>query len=311
MSVYLPETPVATVLRDWSNAAEEALALGEHELCARLSQVILRRLPRHLATYRRLILLSGELRRWDEGEDWGRRLLQADPANAIAWRALGRAAEQRDLRTQAHAIYRRAFEIEPYDPQVRAGLSRTGLDEERNPELNMACLGALYLKGRRWGQAISTYNMLAQAEPRRIDFQVLRTYALWQSRAHREAHQLARKLTQEYPNLLMAWIVLDALGNPRERQGAQDALEALDPDGEYMLQVYDLPAPDKQTRLNVTSAEARLLEEFVQAAGFAEEPVAQAADASPTAPADSTEDAGDFDEAGDTEAGNTETPTVV
>ena len=78
-----------------------------------MAQIVLRELPRHLATYQRLLRMAWALKRWDEGEDWARRLLQADPGNTLAWRSLARAVEQSGRRGQAHAMWQRAFEMAP------------------------------------------------------------------------------------------------------------------------------------------------------------------------------------------------------
>ena len=142
---------VETRLSDWNRAMDLALARGEPLDAAAMAQIVLREIPRHLATYQRLLRITWALKRWGEGEDWARRLLQADPGNALAWRSLARAAEQRSRRAQAHAMWQRAFEMAPYDPETRAGLARTSLDDPNAPALDLACLGTLYRRGRRWG----------------------------------------------------------------------------------------------------------------------------------------------------------------
>src|SRR5690606_16201852 len=96
---------VQTVLGDWHVAIEQQLQVENPTTAIALAQVILKRLPRHLSTYQRLLRAAWMLQRWDEGEDWAKRLLRADPGNALAWRALAMAAEQRDQRAQAHATW--------------------------------------------------------------------------------------------------------------------------------------------------------------------------------------------------------------
>src|SRR5688572_282269 len=94
-----------TPLADWNSGVDRALALGEIEEAARMAQVILHHFPRHLATYQRLLQIAWMGKRWEEGEDWARRLLQADPGNPWAWQALAAAAEQRGQRAQAQAMW--------------------------------------------------------------------------------------------------------------------------------------------------------------------------------------------------------------
>jgi tetratricopeptide (TPR) repeat protein len=96
-----------------SRAAESALLAGEPEQAAHLARLALLRLPRHLASYERVIRAAWTLKRWQEGEDWARRLLQADPGNAVAWRSLAYAVEQKGMLAAARPIWRRAFQLAP------------------------------------------------------------------------------------------------------------------------------------------------------------------------------------------------------
>jgi tetratricopeptide (TPR) repeat protein len=258
---------VATELAAWGKAMDRALAT-QPESMGRLAQVVLRRLPRHLPTYLRLIEAAWALKRWDEGEDWGRRLLQADPGNALAWRAMARAMEQRGKRGQAYAIWRRAFEMSPYDEEIRAGVSRTSLDDPRGLELNVACLATLYLRGRRWEHAAGVYRALVKADPRRIDFQVCLMLALWQGSTQgasaggtnqEDAYQLASYLAHNHPRLLPAWAALDELGDENDRALARDPIETMDPDGEFVGRMLGMVTPRRRTTLVVSVEEARLL----------------------------------------------------
>jgi tetratricopeptide (TPR) repeat protein len=225
---------VAIPLSSWNSALDQAMVAGDFERAGQLAETLLRYLPRHLATYQRLVHMSWELKRWDEGEDWGRRLLQADPSNVWAWRALARAAEQRGKRAQAHAIWQRAFELSPFDAEVRAGLSRTSLDGSGALALNLACLAALYLRGRRWWHAEGTYRLLVKAEPRRIDFQMLLMATLWFNGKKQEAYLLARHLLATHPYLIVAWVLLGATGDENDQALAENPISSLDPDGDYV-----------------------------------------------------------------------------
>ena len=87
-----------------SRATEAQLAADQPEAAAALARVVLMRFPRHLATYERLVRAAWSLKRWQEGEDWARRLLQADPGNAVAWRSLAYAVEQKGMLSAARSI---------------------------------------------------------------------------------------------------------------------------------------------------------------------------------------------------------------
>ncbi|HRW03973.1 MAG TPA: hypothetical protein P5121_02690 [Caldilineaceae bacterium] len=263
----------ATVLADWAVAMEKQLAVADLAAVTTLAKSILRRLPRHVATYRRLIEVAWELGRWEEGEYWGRRLLLADPTSALAWQALAMAAEQRGERAQAHAIWQRAFESAPYDPAIRAGLSRTTLHPTDAPStpvgelptliLNLACLATLYRRGQRWEQAVQSYRQLLQADARRIDFQLGLMTALWQQHARQSAYPLAQHLTRQHPHLLLAWVALQALGDENDQALAWAPIAAMDPDGEYVSQWFAIHYEAPPATLEVSAAEAAILQNYL------------------------------------------------
>jgi tetratricopeptide (TPR) repeat protein len=246
-------------LQQLSQAIDARLAAGQPEAGAALARVVLMRLPRHLATYQRLLRACWQLKRTQEGEDWARRLLQADPANALAWRSLAYAVEQKEMRNAARSMWQRAFEADPYGPDIRAGLSRTSLDRSSILGLNTACLATLYLRGGRWPQAARTYWSLMQVEPRRIDFQLHGAVALWQQNAKQEAYRLARHLTQHHPHLLLAWVVRNALGDVDDRALARSPILSMDPDGEFTRQWLGIPFGGARMELTLTPREADLL----------------------------------------------------
>ncbi len=238
---------------------EERLQAGKPEEAAALARVVLVRLPRHLATYQRLLRAAWMLKRHQEGEDRARRLLQADPGNALAWRSLAYAVEQKDMRNAARSMWKRAFEADPYQPDIRAGLSRTSLDRSQVMVLNTACLASLYLRGGRWAHAAATYWSLMQVEQRRIDFQLHCAVALWQQNARQEAYRIARNITQRHPHLLLAWVVMNELGDVDDRALARNPIVSMDPDGEFVRQWLGIPFGGAATELQVTSREAALI----------------------------------------------------
>lgn len=229
----MPEESVSTELNVWLAAMDSALHQGDAIRAGKLAQVVLRRLPRHLPTYHRLLRAAWRLKRWVEAEDWGRRLLQADPGHGEAWQAVARAAEHRGARGEACAMWQRAFEVDPYAPETRAGLSRTSLEPASALLLNQACLASLYRRTYRWAHAATIYRSLVQADPRRIDFQVSLMVALWRQDAQADAYRLARHLVQHHPHLLMAWMVLRATGDENDRALARNPIATMDPDGTF------------------------------------------------------------------------------
>ena len=125
--------------------------------------------------------------------------------------------------------------------------------------LNTACLASLYLRGGRWAHAAATYWSLMQVEQRRIDFQLHCAVALWQQNANRKHTGLRAYLTQRHPHLLLAWVVLNALGDVDDRALARNPIMSMDPDGEFTRQWLGIPFGGAATELQVTSREAALV----------------------------------------------------
>ncbi|MGL4649313.1 MAG: hypothetical protein ACRC1H_07880 [Caldilineaceae bacterium] len=254
------------LLHTWNLAIERALREERPADAVRLAHPVLRQLPRHLATYYRLIRAAWMLRRWDEGDAWGRRLLRADPGNALAWRAVAMAVEQRGERGRAAARWQRAFECDPYEPEVRAGLVRTSLDLARLPQLNEACLGSLLLRGYRWEQAVTHFRVLTEFDGRRLDFQSNLLLALWQHERQQEAYDLARRLSQTQPYLLIAWVVIDEAGDENDKALARHPLSTMDPDGDYVRTAWGLSYPSRSIRLTLSESEKALIEGLMEPA---------------------------------------------
>ena len=251
---------MTTSLSACGRAIDRSIDGQEPEIAARQAAVVLGRLPRHLPTYERLIAVCQQTARWAEGEEWARRLLQADSGNSAAWRALAHAAEAKNRRGQANVIWRRAFEMSPYDAEIRAGLSRTSLESSDALAYSLACLAAFYLRGKRWEHAAETYRKLVQADRRRVDFQVCLTVALWQGGERQEAYALARQLVSRHPYLLMAWLALRETGDENDRALAANPIETMDPDGEYAARVWSVGRQDPAVTIPVSQEEAGLME---------------------------------------------------
>lgn len=260
----MPEHPVSpedekTFLGAWTMAMERALREERPADTVRMSHVLLRHLPRHLGTYQRLVRAAWQLRRWEEGDAWGRRLLRADPASGVAWRAVAMAAEQRGERARAHARWQRAFECDPYDPEIRAGLVRTSVDLARLPQLNEPAMASLALRGFRWEQAEGIYRRLMQQDSRRLDFQSGLLLAIWQMHYNEEAYEIARELTQSQPYLLIAWTIIDETGDADDKALARHPIRTMDPDGDYLRTALGLVYPGQTVRMNLSGEERELL----------------------------------------------------
>jgi tetratricopeptide (TPR) repeat protein len=252
---------VAVDLARLGHAIDACSVDGDYVGAAAIAKAILLRLPRHLPTYQRLLQIAWTLKQWPEGEDWARRLLRADPGNALAWRSLAQAVAHKGLRSAAWAMWKRAFEADPYNPEIRSGLSGASLTPQGDAlMLDSACLGALYLRGERWSHAASAYRALVQVDDRRIDFQMNWLLALWQGGMRPDAYRLARTLSRRHPHLLLAWAVLGALGDVNDRTLARSPLASMDPEREYLATRFRLPIERQAVTIRISVKEAEMLE---------------------------------------------------
>lgn len=241
------DTTLATVavpLSLWNEHIDNRLLAGESEASVQMVQAVLRQFPHHLASYCRVLEAAWQLKRWEEGEEWGGRLLRADAGNSMAWRALARAAEARGNRSQAHAIWQRAFESDPYERAIRLGLHRTSITEAAPLALNQACFATIQRRCEHWPRAAQTYAALVEANPGRRDFQLNLLISLWQSDVRADAYRLAQRLVHAERTLLAPWVVIRALGDRNDKALAHRPIRTMDPDGEYMLTWYGVQSEE-------------------------------------------------------------------
>ena len=246
----MPPELVRRSLEDLGRQMDSRLRAHDGQGAVAVAKIVLKHYPRHLPTYWRLLEALWQLQRWEEGEEWGRRLLQADPCSGRAWRAVAQAAEQRRDRAAAHNTWLRALEVDPYQPEIRRGVVRTTLGSDAAVQMSQASLGTLYLRGYRWRHAAAIYRALIAQDHRRIDFQVALLTALWRAPSADQAYQLARHLTAEHPLLFVPWIVLNDLGDEDDRALAHNPIATLDPDGEYIRRWLrlDLAPPNERSQ---------------------------------------------------------------
>ena len=129
--------------------------------------------------------------------------------------------------------------------------------------LNLACLATLYRHGLRWERAALTYQQLLQADPRRIDFQVGLMAALWQQRARQATYQLAQQLSSNHPHLLLAWVVLQAVGDENDKALARAPIADMDPDGDFVSSWFGIHYETSPATLVVADGDAQLLRTYV------------------------------------------------
>ncbi len=259
-----------TLLSEWRKLIDHHLEKSEFEEALVPTRLILRKMPRYLPMYERLLHAAWHLQLWDEGLSWAARLLRVDPGSAAAWRSLAIGFEERGNRPRARQIWKRAFEARPYDPAVRAGLSRTTLNSRDPLALNQTCLATLYLANKQWGRAEKELELLladrkAQsadsplAQSQIDDLGISLMIAQWQQGRHQHAYRLARRLLQQQRNLVFPWYVLNELGDVNDKALAHSPLQMMDPDGEYLYSRFGIQTSPKFVELEVTYTEVELL----------------------------------------------------
>ena len=227
----------------WGKAIDTALDEGEIQTAVDLAQLLLRKQPRHLATYERIIHLCWTARRWEEGREWGLRLLRGDPSNVLGWGILALSAEKRAEkrakragqtdRSTAHGLWDRALALDPYNAEVRAGWHRTAKDGTTQPVLNQAALAFLQLRAKQWSTAQPLFNGLARLDSGQIVYQMGQLLCLWRTQESRAARLLAQELTAAHRGMLAGWLVLASVGDVNDQAIARGHVQSLDPDGEY------------------------------------------------------------------------------
>ncbi len=266
-------------LSAWGKAIDTALDEGEIQTAVGLAHLLLRKQPRHLATYERIIHLCWTARRWEEGREWGLRLLRGDPSNVLGWGILAIAGEkraERSGRTQtegvaaAHGLWQRALALDPYNAEVRAGWSRTAIsaptasspvgDGTPQPILNQAALAFLQLRAKQWSTAQPLFNGLARLDSGQVVYQMGQLLCLWRTQESKAARLLAQELTAAHRGMLVGWLVLASVGDVNDQAIARGHVQSLDPDGEYATRWLGNASQRADFEVNLSEEEQAVFE---------------------------------------------------
>ncbi len=252
-------------LSAWGKAIDTALDEGEIQQAVALAHLLLRKQPRHLVTYERIIHLCWTARRWEEGREWGLRLLRGDPSNVLGWGILALGAEKRaekqaerggqaDLST-AHGLWDRALALDPYNAEVRAGWQRTANDSAAQPVLTQAALAFLQLRAKRWASALPLFATLSRLDSGQVIYSMGRLLSLWRTQDGPTARGLAQELTASHRSMLAGWLVLASVGDLNDRAIAQGHVQSLDPDGEYATRWLGPASQRAEVEINLSEEE--------------------------------------------------------
>ena len=269
--LLIDEGNEATVqLSAWGKAIDTALDEGEIHRAVALAQLLLRKQPRHLATYERIIHLCWTARRWEEGREWGLRLLRGDPSNVLGWGILALSAEKRAEKqaegggqtnlSTAHSLWDRALALDPYNAEVRAGWQRTATDLTTQPVLTQAALAFLQLRAKRWEAALPQFFALSRLDSGQVIYSQGYLLSLWRTQDSRAARQLAQELTTTHRGMLAGWLVLASMGDVNDRAIAQGHVQSLDPDGEYATRWLGLASQRVDYEVSLSEQEQTVYE---------------------------------------------------
>ena len=223
-------------------AMQQQLAAGDLAAATTTGQAILRRYPRHLATYRNLAwtaLLDNQVA---QAIDLLHRVLSADPEDGEVWAHLAYLSNEHDQAGPSAAYWAIAFDLcpwgvdKPLSVDVRAGYrrsnSQTAIDSGGRVRVTPAGLGHLLARGRHWRRAVDQLRPLVQAMPQRLDLKSALSGALWQAGELPTAQELAKEVTKELPYALKANLIL-ATSGAAEAASARRKMAELDPLGDY------------------------------------------------------------------------------
>jgi tetratricopeptide (TPR) repeat protein len=256
-------------LATWGAAIDNALDQGKAEQATALAQLLLRKHARHLPTYERIIQLCLIARRWAEAREWGLRLLRGDPTNALGWAAVAFADERQSGPRKAHQAWQRAVDLDPYNPEIRAGWQRTapvptGDSMADGPPLGQATLAFLHLRARRWPSALALLTPLVRQVEAEPAFQAGRLLALWRTDERGPTRYLAEQLTDANRGLLVGWLARADVGDENDKALAQGYIESLDPDGEYAARWLGPSARQEGYTVRLKETEQKALEEILK-----------------------------------------------
>jgi len=242
----------ARSLEDYCSAAHDLIQRGQCKEAIAICRRVLLRYPLHVRSYVVLgeaCLAMGE---HAEAANLFRRVLGADPENAIAYAGLGVIYEERELLEEATWQMERAFELTPYNTGVRETLSAlyAQLDTvpRRRLKLTRAALARCYARGRLYPKAIGEFHAILQDEPDRLDLRVSLAEALWHNEQYEMADAVCRGILELAPNCLKANLIMGEIclrDREREEQGRAylQRAQRLDPENLVAQAIFGERSP--------------------------------------------------------------------
>jgi tetratricopeptide (TPR) repeat protein len=214
---------------------EAELAAGHGEQALAICQEVQGRYPRALSAQRVLGEVYLTLRKPREALGALERALAGDPEDARALCARAIIHQMHGDSTAALAWYRRACDVRPDDPVLRATYrelaAHMGQPPYRPSRLGLA---RLYLRGNLLTHALREWETVAAEHPEQLDAQVGLAETLWRAGQAQAAEEQCRRILANAPSCVKAHVLLAALlldrGTRDEARRHAERSAELDPD---------------------------------------------------------------------------------
>ncbi len=214
---------------------EAELAAGHAEQALALCQQVQSQYPRALAVQRVLGEVYLTLRKPREALGALERSLAGDPEDARALCARAIIHQMHGDSAAALAWYRRACDVRPDDPMLRASYRELAAHLDQPPyRPTRVGLARLYLRGNLLTHALREWETLVAEHPEQLEAQVGLAETLWRAGRAQVAEEQCRRILANAPSCVKAHVLLAALlldrGLRDEAQRHADRSAELDPD---------------------------------------------------------------------------------
>jgi tetratricopeptide (TPR) repeat protein len=265
-------------LHRYSKQIESTIKEGRYAEAVAHGQRILKRYPRHIATYR---LLGRAMLETDQDEyaaDMFRRVLSADCEDLVAWVGMSEVYNRRGELDTATWCLERAFEVASdremavVEEELRHLYGRRDGVEPERVQLTRGALARLYLKGDLLPRAISEFRALLAEHPERVDLRVALAEALWRNDQRLEAADVCQQVLDVMPDCLKANLILGEIWISSGREEGQVYLrraEALDPENQVAQELFGAASPLPPREVSIGALKYRPPAEEVRPAWMA------------------------------------------
>jgi|GEM_PF-836522 tetratricopeptide (TPR) repeat protein len=214
---------------------EEMLVAGRYEEARARCLGLLEQKPQALRVQRLLGEISLAQGWLAEADKILRRVLRADPEDALAIMGLALIYERRNDREGALRCYHQVCELRPGNRHAFREYNRlAGLLQQPAFQLSRAGLARLYMRGGLWTRALLEWRAVLKQFPQRLDAQAGLAEVLWRLNELKALEAVCRAMLQDAEYCLKALLLLgfrlELDGRTIEARPLFREVAALDPD---------------------------------------------------------------------------------